>query len=206
MMRNVKKENWSGHEIRFVEKEGEWWAVAKDVADALGYTHAPHMLRMIDASAKAVHKVDTPGGAQESSVLSELGIYEAVFNSSKKEAKDFKLWVFEVIKTLRQAAGLEGFQVFRMMDKERQKEAMDKLRKGLDAAEKIDYIKANTIANKAVSLMHGHEKMLKKNDMPPAWLEKRQRVLEDVVHLMAANERFKLGLSVSKTIYGKHAP
>ena len=32
----LKVENWNGHEIRFVYKNGEWWAVAKDVAEALG--------------------------------------------------------------------------------------------------------------------------------------------------------------------------
>jgi prophage antirepressor-like protein len=30
-------EDWNGHPIRFVERDREWWAVAKDVAEALGY-------------------------------------------------------------------------------------------------------------------------------------------------------------------------
>jgi len=33
----LKIEEWNGHEIRFVWHDGEWWAVAKDVAKALGY-------------------------------------------------------------------------------------------------------------------------------------------------------------------------
>ena len=32
----MKKEIWCGHEIRFVEKECQWWVVLKDVCDALG--------------------------------------------------------------------------------------------------------------------------------------------------------------------------
>ena len=32
----MKTENWNGHEIRFIEIKGEWWAVLKDVCDALG--------------------------------------------------------------------------------------------------------------------------------------------------------------------------
>lgn len=32
----MKVENWNGHAIRFVERNGEWWAVLKDVCDALG--------------------------------------------------------------------------------------------------------------------------------------------------------------------------
>jgi hypothetical protein len=33
----VRIEDWNGHSIRFVEKDGEWQAVAKDVCEALGY-------------------------------------------------------------------------------------------------------------------------------------------------------------------------
>ena len=32
----MRIENWSGHDIRFVEHNGEWWAVLKDICDALG--------------------------------------------------------------------------------------------------------------------------------------------------------------------------
>ena len=28
-------ENWHGHDIRFVEKDDEWWAVVDEVCDAL---------------------------------------------------------------------------------------------------------------------------------------------------------------------------
>lgn len=31
----MKVEIWTGHKIRFVEKDGKWWAVLKDVCDAL---------------------------------------------------------------------------------------------------------------------------------------------------------------------------
>ena len=33
---NVRIETWAGHKIRFVWHENEWWAVARDVCDALG--------------------------------------------------------------------------------------------------------------------------------------------------------------------------
>lgn len=31
----MRTENWMGYEIRFVEKDGEWWAILKDICDAL---------------------------------------------------------------------------------------------------------------------------------------------------------------------------
>ena len=32
----MKTEYWNGFPIRFIEKNGEWWAVAVDVTNALG--------------------------------------------------------------------------------------------------------------------------------------------------------------------------
>lgn len=61
----MKIENWNNFKIRFVEKDGEWWAIAKDVAESLGYKHTAHMIRMVDTKDKGIHKVDTLGGIQE---------------------------------------------------------------------------------------------------------------------------------------------
>lgn len=201
----MKVENWNGHNIRFVEKEtGEWWAVAKDVAEALGYNHTPHMVGMIDAAECDVGIVDTTSNkfksrkTQEMTIVSELGVYDAVFNSRKPEAKEFKRWVFNVLKELRKASGLNAYQAFRMLDKEHQRKAMDTLHDGLKAAERADYIKTNIIANKAVSKLYGYPKMIKKGDMTPEMLERRQAILDDTVELMIVNEKFGLGLSTYK--------
>ncbi|WP_052523814.1 hypothetical protein [Geobacillus kaustophilus] len=68
----------------------------------------------------------------------------------------------------------------------------------------MDYIKANTIANKAVSTKYGYPKMVKKSDMTPDMLIDRQQILEDTVNLMAVKEKFGLDISVSKNIYNKY--
>lgn len=31
----IKVENWCGHKIRFIKQDGEWWAILKDICDAL---------------------------------------------------------------------------------------------------------------------------------------------------------------------------
>ncbi|MEK3947311.1 Bro-N domain-containing protein [Paenibacillus sp. FSL H7-0703] len=205
---NIRTERWLGHEIRFVEKmPGEWWAVAADVAKALAYKHTPHMTRMVDEDEKdTVRLVDrnTLRGNPNVAVISETGIYEATFNSKRPEAKEFKKWVKGLLKQLRQSTGLEGFQIFRMLDKDHQKEAMQKLRSGLKQPVRVDFIKANTIANKAVSSKYGHPKMIKKDQMTPDMLVSRQEILEDTVDLMGTKERFGLDIAVSQTIYDKH--
>src|SRR5690606_6914670 len=84
----MKTETWNGHTIRFVWHDGEWWAVAKDVAKALGYSHTPSMVRMLDDEEKGVHNLHTPGGKQKMTIISETGIYEAILNSRRPEARE----------------------------------------------------------------------------------------------------------------------
>lgn len=97
--------------------------------------------------------------------------------------------------------GLEGFQVFRTLDKEHQKEAMARLNHSLIKPVRVDFIKANTITNKAVSILYGHPKMLKKAEMPPEMLVDRETLLDSTVELMAAKEKYHLDCSVSERIY-----
>ena len=202
-MNKIKTENWNNHEIRFIEvNPGDWWAVAVDIAEALGYERAHNMVRMI--AAKGTHKVSTLGGDQWVLTLSEFGIYDAIFNSRKPEAKAFKKWTFEILKSLRQASGLEAFQVFRMLDKEHQVKQMAELNLKLRKPVRVDFIKCNTVANKAISSIYGYPKMLKKGDMSPEMLLDRQPILEDTVNLMTANDSFCLGVSVSQRVYEKY--
>ncbi len=107
----------------------------------------------------------------------------------------------EVLPELRKASGLAGYEVFLTLDREHQKEMMQKLRDGLRQPVKVDYIKANTIANKAVSNKYGHPKMVKKENMTHEMLQERERVLGDVVTLMEVKEKYGLDISVSKTVY-----
>ena len=36
-LEKIKTENWNGHEIRFVNINGKWWVLVKDITSALGY-------------------------------------------------------------------------------------------------------------------------------------------------------------------------
>ncbi|EON73839.1 Bro-N domain-containing protein [Lysinibacillus sphaericus] len=199
---DIKKEKWLDYEIRFVEIEGEWWGVAKDIADALCYSSTAAMTRHLKS--KFLTHVKLAGMNQNFTAISEQGIYKAITRSKRPEAEAFEDWLFEVIKTLRQSSGLEGFQIFRMLDKEHQKETMAKLNQSLLEPTKVDFIKANTIANKAVSSRHGYAKMLKKNQMTPEMLLDREPILNDAVELMMTKEKFQLDLSISEKVYEKY--
>jgi len=201
----VKVEKWNGYEIRFVEKEpSEWWAVLTDVTKALSVSNRD-VRRRLDDEVVSTHPIkDSMGRKQEMLIISEYGLYEAIFTSRKREAKDFRHWIFGVIKELRQQSGLEGFQVFRMLDKEHQKETMSRLSQSLKQPKRINFIKANTIANKAISTKYGYDKMIKKKDMTPDMLIERQPILDDTVNLMSVVDRFDLDLSVSEKVYDKY--
>ena len=199
----MKIEYWNGHQIRFIEIKDEWFAVLKDVCDALGLRSKKTVERLEDEALKrGVTVEDTSGRMQEMILIDEFGIYDTIFRSNKPEAKDFKRWVYGMLKDLRESTGLKGFEVFRMLDKEHQKEMMRELQSGLRHPVRVDFIKANTIANKAISNKHGLPKMVKKDEMTPEMLKEREPILEDTVDLMKAKERFELNdLSVSKKIY-----
>lgn len=200
----MRTETWNGYDIRFVEHQGEWWAVLADICHALDLKPKRVKERLVDEVVSTDHVADSLGRQQEMLIVNEFGIYDTIFSSRKPEAKSFKFWVFETIKQLRQATGLEGFEVFRMLDKEHQKEAMARLTNSLDRVSKKDLIKANTITNKAVSNKFGYSKMVKKSEMTPDMLVAREMILDDTVELIGIKEKFGLNISVSESIYNKN--
>ena len=212
----MKRESWAGHSIRFVERSGEWWAVAQDVCEALGLRYVTKAMRSLknvqqyNVGDLTNSQVSSNGvrNMQTMNIIGEKDIYRLIFKSRKPEAEAFQDWVYETIRELRKASGLEGYETFKLLDKEHQKEAMKKLHDSIAASRepvKVDYIKANTIANKAISNRHGIAKMINKADMSAEMLKEREKVLEDVITLMELNERYGAGLSVSTIIYSKRA-
>lgn len=197
----MKTELWNGHSIRFVEVNNEWVAVAKDVSDALDYSDTKQMTKRIPEKYIWTVNLQVQGQRRKSLVLTEFGIYKAIFGSHKKEAEEFQEWVFSVIKQLREQSGLQGFEIFRTLDKEHQRKTMNQLCQSLSHPVRMDFMKANTIANKAVSTKFGYPKMVKKSEMTPQMLTEREPILEDTVSLMALQDKYHLNLSVSKAIY-----
>ncbi|MFT8282855.1 phage/plasmid primase, P4 family [Streptococcus agalactiae] len=106
----MRTETWNGYTIRFVEHQGEWWAVAKDITNALGLKQPSRAISTLKGVTKS--KTLTKGGEQELSIINEKDIYRLVFKSRKPEAEAFQEWVFETIKQLRQSIGLDAVVKF----------------------------------------------------------------------------------------------
>lgn len=140
--KDIRVENWCGYDIRFVNIKGNWYAVLKDLCDALGLRTDKVNTRLdLDMLEKVVVPVsevpskdvtsDHPSKGVRSRgdnktrpmlVVSEEGIYETLFASRKLEARKFRRWTFKTLKRLRSDVGLKGWEVLKMTDKEVQDE------------------------------------------------------------------------------------
>lgn len=148
--------------------------------------------------------MEYPGGTQELTTVSEVGLYRLISRSNKPEAQEFQEWIFETIKQLRQNVGLEAYEAFRMLDKQKQREAMDIIKNGIDKPERRHYIKVNSIANKAISIKYGYPKAIKKEDMTPQQVAERDEIAQEVAKLMTLNDKYGLDISVSDAIYSRY--
>lgn len=140
-MNNMRTEAWCGYDIRFIKINGEWWAILKDICDALKLRTAavsqrldPSMLERVPVEIdRESIRPSRYGNKNDDAVLNdvvkssstvymlavnELGIYEALFASRRLEARKFRRWSASVMQKLRSRVGLEGYEVMRMTDKD----------------------------------------------------------------------------------------
>lgn len=129
----MKTENWCGHKIRFIEQDGEWWAILKDICGALGLKTfkvsqrlSSEMMTRIKVKTSDIPSKDirSKGDNEHRWMLAvnELGIYEALFASRRLEARKFRAWSAGVMQKLRKTVGLEGYEVMRMTEPDIQEE------------------------------------------------------------------------------------
>ena len=118
----MRTENWCGYDIRFVEINGEWYAILKDICDALGLKTAKVAQRLDPSMLERVAmKVEVPSKHVDSQIfhmlaVNEIGIYEALFASRRLEARKFRRWSASVMQKLRRNVGLEQYEVMRMTE------------------------------------------------------------------------------------------
>lgn len=78
---------------------------AKDVALFIGHTDVSMMIKNIDDDEKGTKIICTPGGNQQVWMLTENGLYEALMQSRKPIAKEFKKAVKAILKEIRTKGG-----------------------------------------------------------------------------------------------------
>ena len=73
-MTAVQPFDFAGQQVRVITIDGEPWFVAADVARVLGYSESSAMTRTLDDDEKGLRTVQTPGGEQSVTVVSEPGL------------------------------------------------------------------------------------------------------------------------------------
>ena len=120
--------------IRFVKVDDIWYAVLKDICDALGLTAKfvaqriddEFLLKRVVPSEDRLFETTSPISGQHRNgykmlLVNEMGIYQCIDGSRKLEARKFRRWYPQMISKLRQGIGLPGFMAMEMMNEEVQK-------------------------------------------------------------------------------------
>lgn len=83
--------------------------VAADVAAILGYGSTKDATRILDDDEKQTVSIDTNGGKQSMTAVTESGLYAMIFKSKRPEAKRFRKWVTsEVLPAIRKTGRYEA--------------------------------------------------------------------------------------------------
>ena len=122
--------------IRVVEIGDEWWFVLKDVCEACKIKNSNDAASRIfpDFMRKgSIGSTDTSSTngrhltGYEMILVNEKGVYQCLMNSRKLEARQFQMWVFEILSKLRQVYGLNEFDAFLLTESSIQDEMSNEL-------------------------------------------------------------------------------
>lgn len=93
-------------EVRFIEVEGKPYAVANDVAKALGYSNPSKATNDHCKNSSLVWGNDSLGRQQQFKIIPEGDIYRLIIKSKLPQAEKFERWVFEeVLPSIRKDGG-----------------------------------------------------------------------------------------------------
>jgi prophage antirepressor-like protein len=118
---------------------------ASDIGDVLGLKNIRPSLQQLDEEDKVLIEVTTLGGPQQVTYVTEHGLYTLVSRSQKPFGKQFRKWVFDVVKEIRINGRYDHEEQERIkMERELadQKEEIDQLRLEVEKAKKMQQIQA----------------------------------------------------------------
>lgn len=102
-MNDIQIFNYSGNEVRTIQKDGEPWFVLRDVCAVLGISHVKDTAdRLENDEVGQTEVIDSIGRTQTTTIINESGLYNVILRSDKPEAKPFRKWVTaEVLPSIR---------------------------------------------------------------------------------------------------------
>jgi prophage antirepressor-like protein len=103
-------EDENDEQFRVIDRNGEPWFVLNEVCKKLEIANASDAASRLDDDEKMVVGITVhQGRTQNTTIISESGLYSVIFSSRKAEAKRFKKWITsEVLPTIRKTGGYHG--------------------------------------------------------------------------------------------------
>ncbi len=100
-MNDVVQFSFEGSGVRVIERDGEPWFVAKDVAALLGYAK-PRNAVAEHCKGGIVLGLPSAGGMQATTIIPERDVYRLIMRSKLPAAERFEEWVVgEVLPSIR---------------------------------------------------------------------------------------------------------
>lgn len=101
-MSDIVQFSFDDHQVRTVSIGNDPWFVLADLAKVLGIANTRNVAARLDDDMKGVRPVDTLGGKQKMTIVSEAGMYDVIVRSDSPTAKPFRRWITtEVLPSIR---------------------------------------------------------------------------------------------------------
>lgn len=164
---NITQFNFHSTQVRVIEKQGEPWFVAKDVAGLLGYSNPRKAVRDHCKSVIPIGGNESFPLDNQTSIIPERDVYRLVMRSKMPEAEAFEEWVVgEVLPSIRkkgsytlgQPADLSKMDVLKMaLESEEQRLKLETEKQALitqieEAAPKVEFTERVQMAQDAISV------------------------------------------------------
>jgi anti-repressor protein len=107
-MSAVELFTYTNQEVRVIVLDGAPWFVLADLCRVLGLVRGPaQVAERLDDEVRQTYPIpDSLGRVQETTIVSESGMYEVVIRSDKPEAVAFRRWITgEVLPSIRKTGG-----------------------------------------------------------------------------------------------------
>ena len=127
--------------VRVVMKNNEAWFVLKDVCHILEIGNPSDVVKRIPEKNLHLDTIEGSVGKRYGYLTNEYGIYEIIFTSRKKQAIEFKEWVFEeVLPSIRKRGvyATEDFTKKALEDPQFMIDALTALKKEREEKEKLE--------------------------------------------------------------------
>ncbi|CAM9204187.1 unnamed protein product [Pylaiella littoralis] len=100
--------NNTQHDVCVIRDENDYPLFkASDIGNVLELSNVHTSIADFDYQDKVFHSIDTPGGRQATTFLTEQGALTLIMRSRKPIAKPFQRWVFDVIKKINETGKYE---------------------------------------------------------------------------------------------------